>query len=195
MNSSIANNAEQQGAVLSIVNGTAYPAPYLIFGPPGTGKTSTVVEAICQLLRYKSKSCRILVTATSNTAADEICQRLLQYLPNSCYFQHNVYRVYSASAMGVDRNSINDQVAANSNIDFQFVPPLKMLDKYKVLVTTLCCSGRLIRRDKEHFTHVFIDECGSSTESQSIIPLAGAFYNFFSHYNNNIKYSFCTFVL
>jgi Primosomal protein N'' (replication factor Y) - superfamily II helicase len=42
-------NPEQQQAVQNIVSGTSYPAPYLIFGPPGTGKTVTVVEAVTQV--------------------------------------------------------------------------------------------------------------------------------------------------
>ena len=36
-------------AVREIVNGGVEGVPYIVFGPPGTGKTVTVVEAIKQV--------------------------------------------------------------------------------------------------------------------------------------------------
>jgi len=42
-------NGEQQQAVQKILSGSSRPAPYLVFGPPGTGKTVTLVEAIKQV--------------------------------------------------------------------------------------------------------------------------------------------------
>lgn len=43
-------NERQRAAVCRIVSGQCRPTPYLLFGPPGTGKTITVVEAILQVL-------------------------------------------------------------------------------------------------------------------------------------------------
>ena len=43
------NNEEQEQAIRNIVAGTSRPIPYLLFGPPGTGKTVTIVEAIKQV--------------------------------------------------------------------------------------------------------------------------------------------------
>jgi len=43
-------NAQQVAAVCNIVRGVSRPAPYLVFGPPGTGKTVTIVEAMKQVI-------------------------------------------------------------------------------------------------------------------------------------------------
>ena len=32
------------------MNKSSYPAPYIVTGPPGTGKTETIIEAVCQVL-------------------------------------------------------------------------------------------------------------------------------------------------
>ncbi|MEO2068276.1 MAG: IGHMBP2 family helicase [Desulfurobacteriaceae bacterium] len=49
---------------------------YLIHGPPGTGKTSTITELIVQLVKRGNK---VLATADSNIAADNILLNLSKY--------------------------------------------------------------------------------------------------------------------
>ena len=49
--------------------------PFIVFGPPGTGKTMTVVEGILQVYSLSSGSCRILACAPSNSASDLIVRR------------------------------------------------------------------------------------------------------------------------
>lgn len=45
------DNLQQIAAVQHIIAGSSKPAPYLVFGPPGTGKTITLVEAMHQVFK------------------------------------------------------------------------------------------------------------------------------------------------
>lgn len=62
-----------------IVAGTARPGPYLVFGPPGTGKSVTLVEAMKQVLGVY-RDAHLLVCAPSNSAADLLAERLLPHV-------------------------------------------------------------------------------------------------------------------
>jgi len=64
-------NDSQQQAVKAIV---ANEDIVIVHGPPGTGKTTTLVEAIIQLVNQGEK---VLVSAPSNTAVDHIAQGLI----------------------------------------------------------------------------------------------------------------------
>jgi hypothetical protein len=65
-------NASQREAVSFALNA---PELALIHGPPGTGKTRTLVELVRQAL---ARGERVLVTAASNAAVDNIAERLLE---------------------------------------------------------------------------------------------------------------------
>ena len=65
-------NESQQQAVSRILEGQQVS---IVHGPPGTGKTTTLVAAITELVRRGEK---VLVAAPSNAAADHIARGLLQ---------------------------------------------------------------------------------------------------------------------
>lgn len=72
-------NYEQAHAVNSACAVDYGTMPYLISGPPGTGKTKTLVEVAMQLLN-STKVAHLLVCAPSEAAADTLAMRLKQYL-------------------------------------------------------------------------------------------------------------------
>ena len=64
-------NASQQRAVQAIAENEDI---VIVHGPPGTGKTTTLIEAIVQLVKNEEK---VLVSAPSNTAVDNIARGLI----------------------------------------------------------------------------------------------------------------------
>uniref|UniRef100_A0A8C4Z8N3 RNA helicase n=1 Tax=Gadus morhua TaxID=8049 RepID=A0A8C4Z8N3_GADMO len=161
-------NPEQYKAVQHIVAGSSKPAPYLVFGPPGTGKTVTVVEAIKQIEKTQ-KLCHILACAPSNSASDLLCKKILEHVE-----ERKVYRMYASSW---DARKIPNELRACSNRtgDVYMYPSKEDLLNYTIIVTTLCTAGRLVTGGipPGHFSHVFVDEAGHAVETECIIPLAG----------------------
>ena len=72
-------NEEQRLAVREVVRGAHAPLPYLIFGPPGTGKTSTLVEAAVQvglmlIMRVAQRRAALLCVGGGRRRKGELCQ-------------------------------------------------------------------------------------------------------------------------
>lgn len=164
-------NDEQKAAIINILKQTSYPYPYVLFGPPGTGKTKTLVEAISQIIRNDNPMEFILVCATSNSACDEVAKRLIDG-----GISNKVFRIFSRS-VAMDTSGIPLSVLSSSNLakGEHYFPSLDILCTYKVVVCTLTTAGRLSQGKikPQHFSHIFIDEAGSATESQTLIALAG----------------------
>lgn len=137
----------------------------------GTGKTKTLVEAIAQIVQQNSTN-HVLVCSSSNSACNEITQRLMKIMPDS-----SLFRMFSSS---VEIALVPDDICRISNLatgEHKY-PSLTVLYRYRVLVCTLTTAGRFVQAgiNTKHFTHIFIDECGSATETQSMIAIAGMHY-------------------
>lgn len=133
----------------------------------GTGKTRTLVAAIEQIVLLTSKN--VLVCAQSNTACDEIAERLTTVLQ-----EEELFRMYAKT---FDVCKLNPSLASYSNWTgngFHY-PSLEFLCKFRVLVCTLCTAGSLTRGgiSPKHFSYVFIDECASAFETMALVPIAG----------------------
>lgn len=109
----------------------------------------------------------------SNAACDEITERLISVLePNE------MFRLYAVS-YNLDNISSTIKRVCNLSEDKLYTPDLSTLYQYRVLICTLSTAGCLtITRANSvfranHFQYVFIDECASSHETMTLIPIAG----------------------
>ncbi|EDW48242.1 putative helicase mov-10-B.2 [Drosophila sechellia] len=189
LNSTIYSNAEQLEAVQRIVAGPSTQGPYILFGPPGTGKTTAIVEAILQL-RLRQPHSRILVTAGSNSACDTIALKLCEYIESNIRLQkhfarqklpepdHQLIRVYSRSIYEKGLASVPSLLLKNSNCSkgiYEYMGALRIV-KYGITVATLCTVGHFVTDNLgryNYFTHIFIDEAGASTEPEALIGIMG----------------------
>ncbi|KAG2071488.1 P-loop containing nucleoside triphosphate hydrolase protein [Suillus decipiens] len=168
----ISTNPPQLQAVTSILLQQPGSAPFAVFGPPGTGKTITIVEAMKQLLKHKPNT-RILATAPSNSAADIIASRLASTLGSD-----ELFRLYAPSRhldQAPDellRYTHKKRLEGEDKSCFS-VPPIPILKRFKVIVCT-CVSASIpygIGIPRGHFTHIFVDEAGQATEPEVMIGI------------------------
>lgn len=172
-NDQIGTNEEQMTAIKNIVNCSAYPYPYIVFGPPGTGKTSCIVECIVQILKLKPNS-RIMVTAQSNSACDEVGVRLLKYVS-----MNKIFRFYSPSLMNPENGETSEVLRKTSNLRGKVnkYPTKEEFSHFNVVIVTLMSCSRLVQFDGENmnrnFDYIFVDECAAATEPEAFVPIIG----------------------
>ncbi|XP_075713319.1 RNA helicase Mov10l1 isoform X2 [Rhinoderma darwinii] len=155
-------NDHQKLAVTRILSGDCRPTPYILFGPPGTGKTVTVIEAILQIY-YALPDSRILVCAPSNSAADLVCLRL-----------HESGHLELGSMVRVNASSRQEE-AINDTVKPYCRPgeDIQKASRFRIIISTCCSAGMFYQIGLRvgHFTHVVIDEAGQASEPECLIPL------------------------
>lgn len=159
-------NERQKKAVHRILSACGRPTPYVLFGPPGTGKSVTVVESILQVLKNLKHS-RVLACAPSNSAADLIAERL--HLSGQLN-KRDMVRLNAFQRSTVNLPACIEPYCTNDTDDLQFV------SRHRVIITTCNMAGFLYSFDMKvgHFTHVFVDEAGQATEPECMIPVGFA---------------------
>ncbi|KAJ3979873.1 RNA helicase [Lentinula detonsa] len=166
INRVIGQDPEQLQAVAAIVNMPPGSPPFVIFGPPGTGKTVTLVEAMQQLLA-NNKATRLLVCAPSNSAADLITDRLSVLGPSVILRLNSLSRKFSELPKHLCRFSIT-----NDNEVFA-MPTVDDLRKYRVVVSTCMTAGvpASLGIERGYYSHIFVDEAGQAMEPTVMVPL------------------------
>ncbi|THU88773.1 P-loop containing nucleoside triphosphate hydrolase protein [Dendrothele bispora CBS 962.96] len=187
-------NEEQREAAKAIAFYQS-PVPYLISGPPGTGKTRTIVETVHQILRVQPEAC-ILLCAPSNPATDTLALRLGKVLkPHEMLRLNDENRTFAEVPDGIRQFCYvdNDKFA---------LPPWKQLMSYRVVIT--CCldanilvsaqctnttlgvledhamgsihphrlGNRMRHQVVPHWTHLLIDEAAQGSEPELLIPIS-----------------------
>lgn len=131
-----------------------------------------MIAAIAQIVAKKETN--VLVCAQTNAACDELTERLLAVSENI-----SLFRMYAKSHK---KEKVSDKISTVCNFrdgEFQY-PSLQYLYKYRIVVCTLVTAGFLVAAreadpnfNSSQFTHVFVDEAASITETLSLIPIAG----------------------
>ncbi|XP_019135157.2 RNA helicase Mov10l1 isoform X1 [Larimichthys crocea] len=156
-------NPPQREAVKMILAGECRPTPYVLFGPPGTGKTITLIEAILQVYHFVPSS-RVLVCTPSNSAADLICIRL-----------HHSGFLHAASLARVNASCRQDESIPEVLRQYSRAgEDIRHASFHRIVVSTCSSAGMFhnIGLQVGHFTHLFLDEAGQATEPESLIPMS-----------------------
>ncbi|KZV99658.1 P-loop containing nucleoside triphosphate hydrolase protein [Exidia glandulosa HHB12029] len=164
----IAENPHQLEAVAAILRQSQGSPPFIVFGPPGTGKTITIVEAMRQLTLTR-RDTFILACAPSNSAADLLAERLARSGLNA----RELLRL-NAPSRSVDQLPLVLLPYSRRNNEGTFsVPERDELMTFRVVVAT-CLSASVpsgIGVPRGHFSHIFVDEAGQASEPEAMISI------------------------
>lgn len=152
-------NDYQKQAVLNILRCECRPSPYIIFGPPGTGKTVTMVEAVLQVYA-RLKDSKILVCANSNASVDLIATQIKDsgIVPLKKMIRVSAfYRM--EKLIPPELEDVTKDMALIST---------GMYKEYRVVVTT-CIQAGALYEFHDRFDYVFIDEAGHANEPEALI--------------------------
>ncbi|XP_043665275.1 RNA helicase Mov10l1-like isoform X1 [Vespula pensylvanica] len=178
-------NYYQKEAVKNILKGLARPLPYVIFGPPGTGKTVTLCETILQILTILPES-RLLIATPSNSSANLILERLLdskilkpgdlvRLIAHHCLDDGTIpkrllpYCATADIAVEGTRHKLESPVQGP-----KINCTMSTLGRHRITIGTCIALGVLYNMgfSRSHFSHVLIDEAGQATEPEIMVPLS-----------------------
>jgi helicase MOV-10 len=131
-------NYEQAHAINSVCTRDYGTLPYLISGPPGTGKTKTLVEMAMQLYNT-SQAMHTLICAPSEAAADTLALRLKRYLSKE--------QLFRLIRPGRADNEVPQELTqyCYMNNDMFSLPPIEKMMLYNIVVTSCQDAGILLK--------------------------------------------------
>jgi DNA replication ATP-dependent helicase Dna2 len=147
---------EQQRIFRQLVQAPEY---FLLWGPPGTGKTSVMLKALVQWLLEETQE-QVLLLAYTNRAVDEICESIERIGPT---MRGHYLRIGSSNstADGFQEQLFQQKMAGAGSRK----AVLDILEKHRLVVGTVASLGsrqELFRLKK--FDRIIIDEASQILE-------------------------------
>jgi len=132
-------NSYQEQAVTHVLQ---HPVSF-IWGPPGTGKTSTLGLAVASLVHAGES---VLVLAHSNAAVDTAMKSLAQYLCHSSYYKEGFILRFGIATPGINEEINIRGIAKKQNP--QLIEHIKKLETQRKKLTDLSRSPNLTSQQK-----------------------------------------------
>ncbi|KAL2063554.1 hypothetical protein VTL71DRAFT_5359 [Oculimacula yallundae] len=141
-----------------------------LWGPPGTGKTYTIVQIITQL-KARSDTGRILVTAPTHNAVDNVMRRYMAEMQNEDFTILRVSTAVRKVADDLRKYTCDAMLGKDINSNYSARKKAQAQIKKASLVFTTCIGAGLGLLRSELFDTVIIDEASQQTEPASLVPL------------------------
>ncbi|GKU08732.1 unnamed protein product, partial [Fusarium langsethiae] len=147
-----------------------------LWGPPGTGKTETVVEMICAL-QIANEKARVLVTAPTHNAVDNVMRRYIKRIQEQALAreaQPNILRVSTEVRKVADdlqKYTCDAMAGQEIHSDYEAMKKATQMIKHSDTVFTTCSGAGIGLLRSELFDIVIVDEASQQTEPSSLVPL------------------------
>ncbi|EJD42902.1 RNA-directed RNA polymerase [Auricularia subglabra TFB-10046 SS5] len=147
----------------------------LIWGPPGTGKT-TVVLSILELFLRQMPDCKILMAASTHNAVDNVLERFATIAAQRQLLDLDHVLRISTDVSKVNRSllrfTIDAMLGGSPTDDPRLVKRAQTrVESARIVFTTCSGAGLGLLRNVSNFDIVVIDEASQVTEAGSLIPL------------------------